>query len=73
MITKGDRNKEIYQLAENLVLDEVIGITEFALTRAQSESPMNNLICDAMVTATAADFSFTNFVKLGLFLTSIKN
>ncbi len=41
--------------------DEVIGITEFALTRAQSESPMNNLICDAMVTATSADFSFTNF------------
>ncbi|KAA3614774.1 MAG: bifunctional metallophosphatase/5'-nucleotidase [Calditrichaeota bacterium] len=41
--------------------DEVIGITEFALTRAQSESPMNNLICDAMVSASGADFSFTNF------------
>lgn len=27
VITKGDRNKEIYALAENLVLDEVIGIT----------------------------------------------
>lgn len=41
--------------------DEVIGITEFALTRAQGESPMNNLICDAMVKAVNADFSFTNF------------
>lgn len=41
--------------------DEVLGITEFALTRAQSESPMNNLICDAMIDATEADFSFTNF------------
>ena len=41
--------------------DEVIGVTEFALTRAQGESPMNNLICDAMLEASGADFSFTNF------------
>ena len=41
--------------------DEVIGITEYALTRAQGESPMNDLICDAMIEATGADFSFTNF------------
>jgi 2',3'-cyclic-nucleotide 2'-phosphodiesterase (5'-nucleotidase family) len=41
--------------------DEVVGITEYALTRSQGESPMNNLICDAMIDATGADFSFTNF------------
>ncbi len=42
--------------------DEVIGISKVALTRSgQGESPMNNLICDAMLEATGADFSFTNF------------
>ncbi|MEJ2054371.1 MAG: bifunctional UDP-sugar hydrolase/5'-nucleotidase [Calditrichaceae bacterium] len=41
--------------------DEVIGVTEYALTRAQGEAPMNNLICDAMIEAAGADFSFTNF------------
>ena len=41
--------------------DEVIGVSEYALTRGQGESPMNNLICDAMIDATGADFSFTNF------------
>lgn len=41
--------------------DEVIGVTELALTRAAGESPMNNLICDAMIDATGSDFSFTNF------------
>jgi len=41
--------------------DEVIGITELALSRGQGEAPMNNLICDAMIKATGADFSFTNF------------
>ncbi|RMH63020.1 MAG: bifunctional metallophosphatase/5'-nucleotidase [Calditrichaeota bacterium] len=41
--------------------DEVIGVTEQALTRAQGESPMNNLICDAMLEASGADFAFTNF------------
>ncbi|MCB0282654.1 MAG: 5'-nucleotidase C-terminal domain-containing protein [Calditrichae bacterium] len=41
--------------------DEVVGVTEYALTRAQGESPMNNLICDAMIDASGADFSFTNF------------
>jgi 5'-nucleotidase / UDP-sugar diphosphatase len=41
--------------------DEIIGLTEFALTRAAGESPMNNLICDAMISESGADFSFTNF------------
>ena len=41
--------------------DEVIGISEYTLTRGQGEAPMNNLICDAMLDATHADFSFTNF------------
>jgi len=41
--------------------DEVIGVTDLALTRGQGEAPMNNLICDAMIEATGADFSFTNF------------
>jgi 5'-nucleotidase / UDP-sugar diphosphatase len=41
--------------------DEIIGLTEFALTRATGESPMNNLICDAMISESGADFSFTNF------------
>lgn len=41
--------------------DEVIGVTDFALSRGQGEAPMNNLICDAMIKATGADFSFTNF------------
>ncbi|MEJ2543833.1 MAG: 5'-nucleotidase [Calditrichaceae bacterium] len=41
--------------------DEVIGVTEYPLTRGQGEAPMHNLICDAMIDATKADFSFTNF------------
>lgn len=41
--------------------DEIIGRTDLALTRGQGEAPLNNLICDAMIEATAADFSFTNF------------
>ncbi len=41
--------------------DDVIGVTETALTRTQGESPMNNLICDALIEASGADFSFTNF------------
>lgn len=41
--------------------DDVIGITETALTRTQGESPMNDLICDALIEASGADFSFTNF------------
>ena len=39
----------------------MIGVTDLALTRGQGEAPMNNLICDAMIDATGADFSFTNF------------
>jgi len=42
--------------------DEVIGQSKADLTRSgQGEAPMNNLICDAMIEATGADFSFTNF------------
>jgi 2',3'-cyclic-nucleotide 2'-phosphodiesterase (5'-nucleotidase family) len=41
--------------------DEVIGVSEYALMRGQGEAPMHNLICDAMIDATGADFSFTNF------------
>jgi 5'-nucleotidase / UDP-sugar diphosphatase len=41
--------------------DEMLGITEYPLTRGQGEAPLNNLICDAMIAATGADFSFTNF------------
>ncbi len=42
--------------------DEVLGISRTALSRSgRGESPMNNLICDAMIDATQADFSFTNF------------
>jgi 5'-nucleotidase/UDP-sugar diphosphatase len=42
--------------------DEIIGKTETNLTRSSNgEAPLNNLICDAMVNAAQADFSFTNF------------
>ncbi len=42
--------------------DEVLGISRGALTRSsRGESPMNNLICDAMIEATQSDFSLTNF------------
>ncbi|MFC2088369.1 5'-nucleotidase C-terminal domain-containing protein [Calditrichota bacterium] len=42
--------------------DEVIGQTDLPLTRSSlGESPMSNLICDAMIEAGEADFSFTNF------------
>ena len=60
-------NKEIYasiKEVQNEVekgYDEVIGVSEYALIRGQGESPMNNLICDAMIDATGSDFSFTNF------------
>jgi 5'-nucleotidase/UDP-sugar diphosphatase len=60
-------NQEIYatiKKVQNEVekgYDEVIGISEYTLTRGQGEAPLNNLICDAMVDATRADFSFTNF------------
>jgi len=42
--------------------DEVLGNTRSALTRSsQGESPMSNLICDAMIEAAQADFAVTNF------------
>jgi 5'-nucleotidase/UDP-sugar diphosphatase len=42
--------------------DDVLGVTDLGITRSSiGESPMSNLICDAMVEATQADFSFTNF------------
>lgn len=51
---------------------EVIGVTRTALTRSSiGESPMNNLILDAMCEAVQADFAFMNFggiradIKLG--------
>ena len=42
--------------------DEVIGVSKVDLNRSsEGESTMNNLICDAMIQATGADFSLTNF------------
>jgi 5'-nucleotidase/UDP-sugar diphosphatase len=42
--------------------DEILGISQTALTRSSNgESPMSNLICDAMIEATMADFAITNF------------
>ena len=42
--------------------DEVVGVSKVDLTRSgQGESPMSNLICDAMIQATGAEFSITNF------------
>lgn len=41
---------------------EVIGITENTLTRnSRGESPMGNMMCDAMIEAGGADFAFNNF------------
>ncbi len=42
--------------------DEVLGTSHSDLSRSgRGESPMNNLICDAMIEATQADFSVINF------------
>ena len=42
--------------------DEVLGTSRSDLSRSgRGESPMNNLICDAMIEATQADFSVINF------------
>jgi 2',3'-cyclic-nucleotide 2'-phosphodiesterase (5'-nucleotidase family) len=42
--------------------DEILGTSRSALTRSgRGESPINNLICDAMIEATQSDFSVTNF------------
>ncbi len=45
--------------------DEIIGVTRTTLYRSsQGESPMSNLMCDAMVEASGADFAFNNFVSM---------
>jgi len=45
--------------------DDVIGVTFQSLNRnPQGESPLSNLMCDAMLEASAADFSFNNYVSL---------
>jgi len=42
--------------------DEVIGETEVRITRSsRGDSPMSNLICDAMIDATQSDFSMSNY------------
>jgi len=42
--------------------DEVIGETELAITRSsRGDSPMSNMLCDAMIDATGADFSMSNY------------
>ena len=42
--------------------DRIIGVTRTSLTRSsQGESPMNNLMADAMLEASNADFAFNNF------------
>lgn len=42
--------------------DEILGITQRDLTRSgEGESPMGNLICDAMLEATQAEFAISNF------------
>lgn len=45
--------------------DRVIGVTRTTLYRStQGESPMANLMCDAMLAASKADFAFNNFVSM---------
>lgn len=42
--------------------DKILGVTHTSLTRSsQGESPMSNLMCDAMRESTGADFAFNNF------------
>ncbi|MBN2426539.1 MAG: bifunctional metallophosphatase/5'-nucleotidase [Calditrichaceae bacterium] len=46
-------------------LDSIIGVTRNTIYRRDGdESPMANLMCDAMITATGADFSFNNFTGM---------
>lgn len=50
--------QEIYEKG----FEEVVGKSQIALTRSSiGESPMNNLIADAMRERVGADFAFTNF------------
>jgi len=45
--------------------NRIVGTTETTLSRAsRGESPLANLMCDAMVNATKADFAFNNFVSM---------
>ncbi len=45
--------------------ESILGYTLTTLTRsAQGESPFNNLMCDAMLEATHADFAFNSFNSL---------
>jgi 2',3'-cyclic-nucleotide 2'-phosphodiesterase (5'-nucleotidase family) len=45
--------------------NETIGSAEFQITRSgTNESLMNNLVCDAMLTRTQADFAFISFGEL---------
>ncbi len=42
--------------------DTVIGVTNYTLNRSgRGESPMGDLMCDAMLSAVDADFAFNNF------------
>ncbi len=61
-------NEEIYtsikekQAKVEKGYDEVIGETELPLTRSsRGDSPMSNLICDAMIDATQSDFCMNNY------------
>ena len=61
-------NEEIYtsikekQAEVEKGYDEVIGETQLPLTRSsRGDSPMSNLICDAMIDATQSDFSISNY------------
>ena len=50
------------QIAVEKGYDEILGVSRKDLTRSsQGESPMSNLICDAMLEATKADFAISNF------------
>ena len=50
------------QMAVEKGYDEVLGVSRRDLTRSsEGESPMGNLICDAMIEATGADFAVSNF------------
>lgn len=45
--------------------DDVIGVTLKTLYRStRGESPMGDLMCDAMLQASGADFAFNNFVSM---------
>lgn len=53
------------QMAFDPEYDKPIGFTRNTLWRSQQDqSPMSNLMCDAMLQATGADFAFNNFVGM---------